>query len=105
MILDVEDVHDDTMLELTVQDSLTGHQMGLVGIPVHTIHRNPKRRWIKLQDPDKGRVSFDAGVMEADDMDLHQCKFGAIQIENSMKYKTGLSLRQRIVEVLTDTVE
>ena len=105
MILDVEDVHEDTMLELCVSDSRTGHLMGVVGIPVQMIHRNPKRRWIKLQDPDKGRVSFDAGVMDAGDMDLRQCQFGVIEMEHSLKWKTGQTLRQRIVEVMTDTVE
>ena len=105
LILDVIDVHDDTLVELSVYDSHTSRLIGVVGIPVHTIHRNPKKRWIKLQDPDGGRISLMAGVVEADQLDLDSCKYGVVEMEHSLKWKQGLSLRQRIVEVMTDTVD
>ena len=37
-------VRDDTQIDLTVADSKTGAALGLLGIPVHQISRNPARR-------------------------------------------------------------
>jgi Ca2+-binding EF-hand superfamily protein len=105
MVLDVADVHDASLLELSVYDSRTGHLIGLVGIPVHYIHRNPQKRWIKLQDPDGGETSLAAGVVDAGDLNLDVCKFGVIEMEHSLKWKSGLTMRQRIIEVLADSLE
>ena len=105
MVLDVDDVRSDSLVELSVCDSRTRRVIGLVGIPVHTIHRNPKKRWIKLQDPDAGSISLNAGVVDAGAMDIAACRFGAVEMEHSLKWKTGQTFRQRIVDVVSATVE
>jgi hypothetical protein len=105
LVLDVNDVHDDSLVELSVYDSHTGHLLGLVGIPIHSIHRNPQKRWIKLQDPDAGIASLRAGVVDAGAMDVSVCKFGVIEMEHSLKWKSGQTMRQRIMEVMAETLE
>ena len=105
LILDVPDVHDDSLLELIVHDSRTGRMIGVVGIPVQTIHRNPRKRWVKMQDPSEEAVSLKAGVVEADNLDLASCAFGVVELEHSLKWKSGLTVRQRIMEVLREQFE
>ena len=98
-------VRDDTQIDLTVADSKTGAALGLLGIPVHQISRNPARRWIKLHNPEGGRSSFSSGVMDVGQTDLSTCPYGAIELEHSLKWKTSRSLRERIVEVMIETTE
>lgn len=105
MVLDVHDVHDGSVIELVVYDSRTGRMTAVVGIPVHTIHRNPKRHWVKLQDPNNLEVSFRAGVVDAGALDIESCQFGAVELEHSLKWKSGHTVRQRILEVMRDNLE
>lgn len=105
MVLDVDDVHSDSLVELSVCDSRTGRVIGLVGIPVRSIHRNPKNRWTKLQDPDAGSISLNAGVVDAGVMDIAACRFGAVEMEHSLKWKTGQTFRHRIIDALSETLE
>lgn len=105
LTLDIDDVHKDSLVELAVYDSHTGHMLGLVGIPVLAIHRNPKKRWIRLQDPECEQVSLMAGVVEADHFDLESCRFGVIEMEHSLSWRSGQTMRQRIMEVMAETLE
>ena len=105
LTLDIDDVHDNSLVELGVYDSHTGHMLGLVGIPVNVIHRNPTKRWIKLQDPKCEQLSLMAGVVEADHLDLESCRFGVIEMAHSLSWRSGLTMRQRIMEVMAETLE